>query len=130
MKYEVNRQTDENYAHSWFYKTRNEINQILVLEIYLTTDHYINIKFYITTKRKHGYQYLQQTGKDGLKSLLWAKACVMDFLENPPYNRIKQFPICVYADDLRRMDVYKRALIPLGFKEVYNKGAYLLYKWK
>lgn len=78
-------------------------------------------------KRKLGYQYLKQTGKDGLKSLFWAKQQMKTFIDelNPRYNHT----IVVQWDDNRRRDVYIRGLKELGFyMSIMNKKKSLLLK--
>ena len=76
------------------------------------------ISFQVMTKRKDGYSYLQQTGRDGLYSLLWAKDCIVDMI-----NTVERpFNICICADNSRRFRVYERGLKGLGFKKVkYNR---------
>lgn len=106
---------------------RNECNQIIVCEVYRTYNETLNFAFYITTERKHGYQEGKITGKDGIKSLLWAKKCLLDFID---YAKWK-FPgdsIEVYPDDERRRKVYEYALLPLGFKIMKDKYKTLIYK--
>ena len=108
------------------YKSKNRVGQILTLEIWKDSDskHNVwNVTFYITTKRKHGYQYLKQTGLDGLSSLIWAKTCIIDFIgwyKTSPYKE-KKLKLCVYADDKRRMNTYRKGLIPLGFQVEKSK---------
>lgn len=127
--YEIKRKDDPDYWRSWIYTAKNEYNQYLRFEIYLAQGYYYNVVFYIANKRKQGFQYLKQTGKDGIKSLIWAKNCLIDFINNHP-KYVELHPIKIWADDSRRMRIYKRALMPLGFKYIPNNGCYLLYKWK
>ena len=83
--YEINLTKSTEYMDTYYFKTKNELNQILYLEIFnsnwsefsLNKTYYVMFK--INTKRKHGYQYLKQIGKDGLKSLMWAKKCIKYF---------------------------------------------------
>lgn len=114
--YEIQLQREDQYTY--VYKAKNSCNQLLTLEIFQSKDNNWNVCFFITSKRKKGYQKLQQTGKDGLSSLIWAKNCVIDWI-----SKMKEFPLrtkkiklCVYADDKRRRDIYKRYLLPLGFQ--------------
>lgn len=71
----------------YFYKAKNCMNQSLVFEVFIielnefSKSAIWNITFYICNKRKHGYQSNKITGKDGIKSLLWAKKCLLDFIE-------------------------------------------------
>lgn len=114
--YEINMQKENQF--SYMYKAKNSKNQLLTLNVYQSVDDNWNVMFFITSKRKHGYQKLKQTGKDGVQSLIWAKNCVLDWIKNVQERRFQSGPIklFVYADDKRRMKVYKRALIPLGFQ--------------
>ena len=78
--YDVQRESGKEYLDHYIYKSRNECNQIIVCEVYRTYNETLNFAFYVTTKRKHGYQEGKTTGKDGIKSLLWAKKCLLDFI--------------------------------------------------
>lgn len=125
--YDVQRESGEEYLDHYIYKSRNECNQIIICEVYRTYNETLNFAFYVTTKRKHGYQEGKTTGKDGIKSLLWAKKCLLDFID---YAKWK-FPgdsIEVYPDDERRRKVYEYALLPLGFKIMKDKYKTLIYK--
>lgn len=119
--YEILRQRGEEYVDHYIYKSRNKANQIIVCEAYRTQDNNINFSFFITTKRKKGYQSLMITGKDGISSLLWAKQCLLDFITFAKHWYPRD-TITVYADEKRRQAVYERALLPLGFK--VHKGKY------
>ena len=68
--YDIQRESGEEYLDHYIYKSRNECNQIIVCEVYRTYNETLNFAFYVTTKRKHGYQEGKTTGKDGIKSLL------------------------------------------------------------
>lgn len=78
--YDIQREEGDTYLDHYIYKSRNEHNQIIICEAYRTIQGTINFCFFITTKRKHGYQEGKTTGKDGIKSLLWAKQCLLDFI--------------------------------------------------
>ena len=124
MSYEINRTIDEGYISSYEYVARNDRNQIMRFYVYWTTDKVFLVTFYITTKRKDGYQYKKETGKDGIKPLIWAKDCLIDFLK---YAK-KQYhhkQLRIYSDDKQRQRIYAHYLIPLGFTEVKNKDKYL-----
>lgn len=111
--YEIELQKKDQYTY--IYKAKNSYNQLLTLEIFQSEDNNWNVCFFITSKRKKGYQKLQQTGKDGLSSLIWAKNCVIDWIFE--MKRLhKKLKLYVYADDKRRRNVYKRYLLPLGFQ--------------
>ena len=81
MSYEINRTVDEGYISSYEYAARNDRNQIMRFYVYWTTDKVFLVTLYITTKRKDGFQYRTETGKDGIKPLIWAKDCLIDFLK-------------------------------------------------
>ena len=116
--YEINLIKNEDYIDSYYFKAKNELNQTLYLEIYnsncyefISNKTYV-VTFKINTKRKHGYQYLKQVGKDGLKSLIWAKSCIKYFIDNV----LKEDDlILIYADDNQRFNVYTRGLKDLKF---------------
>ena len=102
------------------YKGLNGTNQMMRMEFqkwYYPYDHrdMYYVKFYITNKRKHEFKFKQQTGTDGIKSLLWAKECLINFISEK-INNNKENIIVVYWDDRRRRDVYIKGLTPLGFK--------------
>lgn len=105
------------------YKAKNSYNQLLTLEVQQYGNEFW-VCFFITTKRKKGYQYLKQTGKDGISSLVWAKQCVLDWISSygKKYEGMK---LCVSHDDKRRAKIYKRYLTPVGFKESRDNYKYL-----
>jgi len=123
-KLEINK--DNRYVDSYYFKVKNEFNQFLHFFIYnvdwseFNIDATYSVQFYITTKRKQGYQYLKQTGKDGLKSLLWAKECIKYFINNKLKGKDK---IIIYADNNKRLKAYQWGLKDLGFTESYIKGS-------
>jgi len=69
-------------------------------------------------RKKRSSQFLETTGKCGLKGLLLAKLviqCFIEFLEeDTPIGKTKR--IVVTASDNRRMRIYKHYLSKLGFK--------------
>ncbi len=67
-------------------------------------------------KHDKGYQQLKQTGKDGLTSLLWAKKCIIDFIENIPKDKSKKHYLEVRWDDSKRKNTYMWGLKDLGFE--------------
>ena len=95
----------------YVYECKNVFNQKLCLYF---TDHerYYFITFYIMSKKKREFETLKQTGKDGLTSLLWAKNCIKDFIDNVAK---KNDLIIVEWDDKKRKNVYVRGLKSLGF---------------
>ena len=99
------------------YKSKNKHGQYLNLvvqrEAYGKTIHWY-VVFWIG-KRNKGFQYLKQTGKDGISSLLWAKECIVDFLQNVKKTENPQY-LCIGWDDTRRKKVYLYGLRDLGFE--------------
>jgi len=108
------------------YKGINGANQTMIMEFEkwyheLNNQDIYFIKFYVANKRKQGYKFREQTGRDGIKSLLWAKRCLIDFLSNK-INTNKENIITVFWDDKKRRDVYIRGLKHLGFKLQKDSG--------
>jgi len=109
----------KNNVNDVIYKGLNGTNQTMKMEFekwyypYDNKDIYYT-KFYIVNKRKHQYRFKEQTGTDGIKSLLWAKQCLINFI-NDGINKTRDNIIVIGWDDKRRRDVYVRALIPIGF---------------
>lgn len=130
--YDINLTKSTEYYNTYIFKTKNKNNQTLELLIFISDFSEFNLNntycvtFKINTKRKHGYQLLKQTGKDGIKSLLWAKNCIEYFINNKLHNGDK---IVIYADDSKRFKVYIRGLKSLKF-DVANVGGnkVLIYK--
>lgn len=130
--YDIKIIKDQDYYQTYCFKTKNEYGQILHLEIFSSDWNYLRsadtyaVKFFITSKRKNGYQFLTQTGKDGIKSLAWAKKCIIYFLQNIINDRDK---IIIFADNKKRMKIYEFGLTPIGFKPVRLNGERcLMYK--
>lgn len=110
------------------YTTKNEAGQFVYLYFIKEEDKYWWVTFYICIKRKRDFEQLRQTGKDGLKSMLWAKECFKDFINNVCDDNDL---IVVYWDDARRRRVYAYGLRDLGFRfGRYNKKEYLMLKVK
>ena len=72
------------------------------------------VVFHIKDKKRHNYKFREQTGTDGLKSLIWAKQCIKDFIENF-INDGKKHTIIIYWDDAKRKKAYVRYLRDLKF---------------
>lgn len=98
------------------YRAKNDCGQII--ELKFLCDEFDNCTYWCVSmwigKRKRGYEYLNQTGRDGLKSLIWAKKCIIDFMENGPRNYGKNH-ILIAWDDNRRKRSYIRGLSDIGF---------------
>ena len=135
--YEIELKEHKEYYNYYYYTAKNENGQILNLEF----DGWPNnksityyVKFFIG-KRKQGYQFLNQTGKDGLKSLIWAKNCIKHFIENvqlpSKFNYLTSQTIAICWDDSQRRDVYTWGLKSLGFMiDVVDNKKALIYKFK
>ncbi|WP_026395315.1 hypothetical protein [Acetobacterium malicum] len=80
---------------------------------------YFNIFLVIKHKNKSTYPALEQTGKDGLKGLIWAKNKVLEFEKFikslPRYKNSKVIIICRW-DDNRRRNAYYYGLSKFGYK--------------
>jgi hypothetical protein len=119
--YKVEKIQDPDSETDYIYTTKNELGQILVLKVYVIQ--YLgkcyNVEFFIAKKRKRGFEHLKTTGKDGLKSLAWAKLCLKDFIYSyPKQHNINK--IIVEADDSKRFRVYENKLKDLGFTKFSN----------
>ena len=134
--YEINLLEDKDY-YDYYYTSKNEKGQIITLNI---TSETLNrsIKYYIgfyIGKRKKGFQYMAATGKDGIKSLVWAKNCIKNFIESLQchhrFSMYEEHYIIVQWDDNKRRNAYERGLKPLGFYYGvdYLKKS-LIYKFK
>ena len=128
--YEVNPQKCSTRLYS--YKTKNKYNQKLELEINvwcnsIESAHW-NVCFRVG-KNKHKERDFEQmciTGKDGIKSLLWAKKCLKDFIKIiSKSSKQKINYLEIYWTDSRRRDVYERGLKDLGF---IRKNSFLVLK--
>ena len=125
--YDIKLSYGEEYVDHYIYKSRNEFNQIIVCEVWRTFGEFLNFCFYITTKRKNGFQDGSITGKDGLKSFIWAKNCLIDFIEFGKM-RFKGDNLVVNPANGRLRKIYERVLLPLGFKTSKSKDKYLYLK--
>ena len=122
--YDIKREASIDFYDCYTYKSKNSQNQIISFEVW--RDNWNSSKpkniwkvcFYITNKRKKGFQYLTETGKDGIKSLIWAKNCLIDFIEFCKNSRYSTYEnvIIIQFDDIRRRNVYNYGLKSLGFK--------------
>lgn len=80
--------------------------------------YYYNIYLVISNKKKsRDNTYLKQTGKDGVKGLLWAKRKIIEFEEFiKEEHKESSIMICTRWDDNRRRNVYERGLRDIGYK--------------
>ena len=91
-----------------------------------------NVFLYVTEKKKRGYEFLKQTGKKGIVTLLIAKEILKYHIDKVILpKRGKDHIIWINGDDRRRDRVYERGLRDLGFvyqencsynKENYGRG--------
>ena len=130
MKYYDVKMTKKD-SHHYYYKTKNEANQIIQMTFYIFNNDNVTIKWSIElyigkrNKKSKSFEECISTGKDGIKSLIWSKKCMKDFisfLTNNWSNR--NHTIFVYAINSKRMKVYTKGLSSLDFK----KGQNFLYK--
>lgn len=130
--YDVDIKKHKHYYKAYYFKTKNMFNQTLFLEIYPERISQKNTMYFVTftinNKRRQGYQYLKSTGKDGLKSLIWAKRCIQYFINNI-LNLGES--IVIYADNSQRFKVYEYGLRKLKFQiqNILGNKA-LIYKKK
>lgn len=134
-QYKINIEKSNEFYNAFVYRTKNDYNQQLRLDIYETIYspkdkiHY-SIIFYICNKRKNGFQSLKQVGKDGIKSLIWAKQCIINFIEHIKTKPNMHGLITVYWDDKKRKDVYVYGLGKIGFVlNKINNQECLIYKF-
>ena len=99
------------------YTSTNSKGQVLKMnftrEDYTNSTHWY-VSFWVN-KRGKGYQLLQQTGKDGINSLIWAKNCVKDFIQYRSNFKLCPQYIIIHWDGGRRRDIYQWGLKSLGF---------------
>lgn len=128
--YEVD---NKNCGQIHKYRAKNENNQQLVLDIYIcdnsdySNNVLWNIEFFVTSKKRKGFQTLVSTGKDGIKSLIWAKNCIEDFIKLKESDELFHNSILVNWDDSKRKRVYVYGLSKLGFKLIRYRGGESLY---
>lgn len=128
--YQIDRKINDEYFQCYYYKTKNLAGQTLLCELFRTNEPgmIFNFSFCIKRKRKDEFPHGQITGKDGLKSLIWAYNCLKDSISFMQW-RYKGATLMVIGEDIRRRKIYERYLIPLGFKFQYNKDHALILKF-
>lgn len=112
------------YTTCYDYKAKNSQGQILHCSIYWSTGQYFTIEIHVTTKRKNKPEDGDITGKDGIKSFIWAKECLEDFLKNiaPRYKGDK---FKIYAANDRLLKIYYAKLKSLGFVYKYSQNPFI-----
>lgn len=100
------------------YQGFNGTKQVMKLIAYRWIYNYSNtyrwyISFQVDNKKYNKFKYREQTGTDGLKSLLWAKNCLKDFISK--LDRTRDNIVVVCWSDSKRKNAYIRALKDLGF---------------
>ena len=135
--YECNLERDrkyEDYFECYAYNAKNNAGQAMCVGInaigggfYDCTNNIVwSIEFYVASKKKRGFEPLKQTGKDGIKTLIWAKNCIKDFIE----KKCKSGDLFIVCwEDVKRKRVYAYGLKDLGFQfGTYEKKPCLLKK--
>lgn len=128
-KYIINREYSDVWAFDYIYKSRNKFNQIITCECWLYEKRYFNFSFCIKTKRKSNFNQGKITGKGEIKSLIWAKNCLLDFYKFMQ----KEYKGCVlevWPANERLRNIYEYYLLPYGFKVSKTKDKYLYIKIK
>lgn len=131
MNYSIKREVDERYLHSYFYQSKNECSQIIRCEFYETVgpSNHFNFSFCIKQKRKWNFPDGEITGKDGIKSLVWAYRCLLDCIDFLEW-RYPHSTLHIYGDTRRKQKIYNRYLLPLGFKITQDKFKELVLKFE
>lgn len=109
----------EHWIDVFEYTEKLPSGMILYMQLFpqeeYTNNIYYGVYLGIYRKRKHIYTKdlsFQQTGRDGITSLIRAKKALLKFIENPmvPPYRNKKITIVVRADNGQRRRVYERGL--------------------
>lgn len=115
------------------YTSKNNQNQIMTLSFDCWKKPNKNLIYYVEFKigKRGRIDYLKQTGRDGLSSLLWAKSIIKLFIEDleesKKYRPNINKTIIIQWDDNKRKNVYIRGLKDLGFKYGKPHGYNALY---
>lgn len=122
MAYEIEVKVNREYLHSYFYQSKNDCGQIIRCEFGQCKKDKLDFdfSFCIKPKRKLGFPEGQITGRDGLKSLIWAYHCLLDCIAYLKW-RHPNSTLYIYGDTKRKWQIYKRYLLPLGFQIAQNK---------
>ena len=140
------------YIGNYKYRVKLDNGQTVQLEVFITSDansletYQIgntavwSVFLYVTSKKKRGYEFLKQTGRNGLTPLFLAKEMLKYHIDNvikSRSQRSKDHIIWIVGDDKRRDKVYERGLRDLGFvvqdgcsfnKSNYGKGLVKIIK--
>lgn len=113
----------------YIYKSKNDAGQIINLQV--DSEEYDNLVYWNVVfwvgKNSRRYEYNQQTGRDGLRSLLWAKRCLVHFMTTVERNHLRQH-LLVGWDNNRRKKTYERGLRDLGFRYARLERQIVLHK--
>lgn len=118
--YDIKVTKGDEYVDHYIFKSKNECGQVIVSEVYRTIDDYLNFSFYVSTKRKRGYQDGVVTGKDGTKSLVWAFRCLKYFIQSYS-SKFSGEMLVIYPANERLRKIYEHYLIPVGFRIMYDR---------
>ena len=125
---------EDNEGYTNYYDTSvlpsGQTIRIEFQEDWSKSKYFYNIYLVTSHKRKQAdFIYGQQTGKDGLKGLLWAKDKIIEF-EEYIKQKYSDIPIIIYCcwTDNRRRNVYERGLRKLGYKYNFIFGSKALSK--
>lgn len=138
--YDIELKTSTVWMNSFSYTSKNDSGQIihLLLSGERKQKHIFYFVMFQIGKRKDGFQYMKTTGKDGLKSLFWAKNCIKHFIEylkNQSYtletDKDIKHTVVVQWNDNRRRNTYYRGLKSLKFYYgMYDGGKCLMHDIK
>ena len=123
--YEIIPRKSTEYVSTYMFHAKNGAGQSMEFMIFdinenrFARDKHYAVGFYVSDKRKQGFQWNEITGRDGLKSLLWAKKCLLWFMEDILNPNDK---VLIFSDGSRRLNAYEWGLKKLGFFNGKYKG--------
>lgn len=129
-------------SHDYIAKERMPSGQTVEMLFSAYENQVGDITFWITLdvyhkRKQRESNVLKQTGKDGIRPLIWAKQRLIEFeemlkKENISWLLNRNVYITVYWEDAQRRRVYERGLVPLGYTYEYglsiNDGKKVLQK--
>lgn len=122
--YDIKWIKDNNYLDCYYCRSKNEKGQTILCEFYPyrynTRNIEFNFEFSIKQKRKINFPEGEITGKDGIKSLIWAYNSLKKAIEIIK-SRYPGSILTIWGDDERKRNIYNHYLIPLGFKIRKNR---------